>query len=273
MEPVSFSQSTKPRKDSYICTMSVIQCILIDDEPRAITALAYEIQRIQQPKIGLLASFTKARDALNYLSLSSGRDVDVVFLDIEMPDLDGLTFLEAFPHRNFDVIFTTAHSHYAIEAIRKNAFDYLVKPVCQDDLRFALERLAEHRDNIGNNEQSASHLSKAQQFAESGSCVRFEVDRKILFVEPNDIIYCEADGNYCHVFLEEGKTLFLTRQLKEVGIVLPQQQFLRTHRSYIVNLNKIKEYHRVEHYLLLSNGKYLPVSRSMQGFFMKHFGS
>lgn len=245
--------------------MSTIKCVLIDDESNAITALAYEIQRVQEPETSLLASFTNARDAVDYLLSPSGNEVDVIFLDIEMPGLDGLALLDAFPHRGFEVIFTTAHKRYAIDAIRKSAFDYLVKPVDLDELRCALERLAERSDKMEDNEQLAP--SEIQSFHENAHRIRFEVDRKILFVEPDEIIYCEADGNYCRVLLENDKSLFLTRQLKAVGLLLPRQ-FVRTHKSYIVNRDKIREYHRAERCLVLSNGKQIPVSKLMHRFFV-----
>lgn len=246
--------------------MQPLQCILIDDEPKAITALAYDIQRIEQPETNLLASFTKSRDALHYLSSPSGSAVDVVFLDIEMPDLNGLTFLDTFEERTFDVVFTTAHNRYAIDAIRKEAFDYLVKPVNREELRSALERLSVRR---GKNEgDELPILPETPPFGENKSRIRFEVDRKVLFLEPDEIIYCEGDGNYCHIYLEGGKSLFLTQQLKAVGMLLPPQLFLRTHKSYIVNIHKVKEYHRVEHYLMLSNDKQVPVSRQLWSYFM-----
>jgi len=252
--------------NNYICFMHTLQCILIDDEPMAITALAYDLQRLERPKTRLLASFTQARDALDYLASQSGKAVDVIFLDIEMPDLDGLTFLDTFAERSFEVIFTTAHSRYAIEAIRKDAFDYLVKPINRDDLRRALERLVMRRAT--NTEEHPPLLPETPPFMEAGRRIRLEVDRKILFLEPDEIIYCESDGNYCRIFLERGKSLFLTKQLKAVGKLLPEQQFLRAHKSYIVNLKKIREYHRIGHYLLLSNDKHIPVSRQLRGYFM-----
>lgn len=214
----------------------------------------------------LLATFTRARDALEYLSSPSGSTVDIAFLDIEMPDLDGLTLLDTFKQRHFDVIFTTAHSEYAIEAIRKDAFDYLMKPVDGEELRIALERLAARRSNSEADKQLAP--SEIPSFCNDDSRIRFEVDRKIVFLEPDDIIYCKGDGNYCHIHLEQGTPLFLTQQLKAVELLLPPEQFLRAHKSYIVNLSKIKEYHRVEHYLLLSNGKHIPVSKQMWGYFI-----
>lgn len=246
--------------------MRTLQCILIDDEPKAITALSYDIERTERPKTRILASFTRARDAVDYLSSQSGKAIDVIFLDIEMPDLDGLAFLDTFPDRSFDVIFTTAHSRYAIEAIRKDAFDYLVKPINRNDLRSALERLVLRRGNKA--EEEPSILPETPPFGEPGMRIRLEVDRKILFLKPDEIIYCESDGNYCRIFLERGKSLFLTKQLKAVGMLLPEQQFLRTHKSYIVNLKKIREYHRIGHYLLLSNDKHIPVSRQLRGYFM-----
>lgn len=264
--PGLFLPLPKPRNNHYICVMQPLQCIFIDDEPKAITALAYDIQRIEQPETNLLASFTKARDALSYLSSPSGSDVDVVFLDIEMPDLNGLTFLDAFKDRNFDVVFTTAHSRYAIDAIRKGAFDYLVKPINRKELRSALERLLVRRRKKEGEEGPT--LPETPSFGEGESRIRLKVDRKVLFLEPDEIIYCESDGNYCHIYLEGGKSLFLTQQLKAVGKLLPTPQFLRTHKSYIVNIHKVKAYHRVEHYLMLSNDKQIPVSRQLWSYFM-----
>lgn len=250
----------------------ILNCILIDDEPKAIATLSHEIQRLPAPHLHQLAAFTRTQDALDFLSAASGANVDVVFLDIEMPDLNGLAFVDAFPNRTFEVVFITAHSHYAIEAIRKNAFDYLLKPVYQDDLRLVVERLAERRARLKNTtQQEAVHFGMPP--AEENTRVSFEVDRKIVFLAPDDIIYCHADGNYCHVFLERDKKLFLTRQLKEVSGLLPQARFLRIHKSYTINLSKVQEYHRVEHYLLLSNGKHIPVSKPMREFFMNRFRS
>lgn len=245
--------------------MASVHCVLIDDESKAITTLAYELQRVTGLEVTLLASFTKAKDALYYLLNLSDTIVDVVFLDIEMPYLDGLTFLDAIPDQSFDVIFTTAHSNYAIEAIRKEAFDYLVKPICQDELSSSLQRLVKRKQNKSG-ESSLFHSSH-NQLVEHENRVRFEIDKKIVFIDPDEIIYCKGDGNYCHIYLEQNKTLFLTRQLKAVGELLPKQKFLRTHKSYIVNLSKINEYHRVEHHLLLSNGKHIPVSKQL----WKHF--
>lgn len=244
--------------------MTTIQCVLIDDESKAITTLAYELQRIEGMEVVLLASFTQAQDALDYLLSPSGGAVDVVFLDIEMPYLDGLTFLDACKQRTFEVVFTTAYSHYAIEAIRKEAFDYLVKPIGRIELQSSLDRLAKRQQNKGNESLPSSEVAP---FTEHENRIRFEIDKKIVFIDPDEIIYCEGDGNYCHIHLEQDRTLFLTQQLKTVGILLPQEQFLRAHKSYIVNLSKIKEYHRVEHYLLLSNGKHIPVSKHL----WKHF--
>src|SRR5690606_38237830 len=142
----------------------------------------------------------RARDAMEYLMSQSGSAVDVIFLDIEMPDLDGLAFLDTFAERYFEVIFTTAHSRYAIEALRKDAFDYLVKPINRDDLRRALERLMVRRTT--NSEENSAPPPENPPFGEAGRRIRLEVDRKILFLDPDEIIYCESDGNYCRIFLE-----------------------------------------------------------------------
>ena len=179
--------------------------------------------------------------------------------------MDGLAFLESFADRDFEVILTTAHSKYAIDAIRKKVFDYLVKPITRSALESALNRLVYHRSP----EEIYPELipKPTSPLTEIETRIRLDVDRKVLFIEPADIIYCESDGNYCRVYLERDKSIFLTRKLKAVGLLLPPQQFLRVHKSYIVNLKKIKEYHRVENYLVLNTDKYIPVSQKLRGYF------
>lgn len=151
-------------------------------------------------------------------------------------------------------------------AIRKEAFEYLGKPIKREELRLALERLSKRR--VLNDGEKRSILPEPPKFDKNEDRIRLEVNRKVLFLKSDEIIYFEGDGNYCQTYLENGESIFLTQQLKSVSLLLPPQLFLRTHKSYIVNIQKIKEYHRVEHYLLLSNNKQIPVSRRLWSYFM-----
>src|SRR5690606_3292913 len=128
------------------------------------------------------------------------------------------------------------------------------------------ERLMLRR--TANSEESSAPPPENPSFGEAGRRIRLEVDRKILFLDPDEIICCESDGNYCRIIIERCKSILLTNLLKSVGMLMGDHQFLLAHKSYIVNLKKIRESHRVGHYLLLSNDKHTPVSRQLRGYFM-----
>ena len=115
----------------------MIKAILIDDEPIALKGLHFELKNFSE-KIDVAGTFSNATDALDFLN---NREVDVVFLDMEMPSMDGLSFLEHFQERTFEVVFTTAHSSYAIDAVKSDAVDYLLKPIEREELASCLDRL------------------------------------------------------------------------------------------------------------------------------------
>lgn len=235
----------------------MLKCILIDDEPKALTSLLYELSQFDN-RIAVLDTFTNAKDALSFLTENS---VDAVFLDVEMPGMDGFAFLEHFEKRSFDVVFTTAYDTYALKAIQQEVVDYLVKPIDPDDLGKAISKLenGSKRDDFSQKILEAiDHFNELKGVQKK---VKLSVDRKIVFLDPEEIIYCESDGNYCRVFLEGKKELFLTQKLKYVEEILPDYMFYRVHNSYIINLQKIKEFHKTENYFLLTNNSIIPISR------------
>lgn len=186
-----------------------------------------------------------------------------------MPGMDGFTFLEYFDDRSFDVVFTTAYDKYALKAIRNDVVDYLVKPIDPDDLGKTLRKLEKNvpkKDEISQKILDAIDRFNEQQGISKK--IKLSVDRKIVFLDPDEIIYCESDGNYCRVFLEGKKELFMTQKLKNVEDLLPDHMFYRVHNSYIVNLLKIKEFHKNENYFLLTNNAIIPISRQRKNDIM-----
>lgn len=234
-----------------------LTCILVDDEPKALTSLSYELKKFED-RIRILRQFSDTGDAAEFLREKA---VDVVFLDINMPNIDGMKFVELFPERNFEVIFTTAHSDYAIEAIRKNAIDYLVKPIDSDDLETVLLRLEKIVEKSSFSSKIVAAIDRLNTVGIGPKKIKFSVDKKIVFIEPNSIIYCESDGNYCKVILEDNKELFLTQKLKQVAELIPDDLFYRVHNSYLINLSKVKEFHKNEGYIVLDHNIKIPVSR------------
>lgn len=235
-----------------------LTCLLVDDEPKALTSLIYELQAFAD-RIQIVEQLTSPKEAQIFLESQS---VDVVFLDINMPEIDGLTFLDAFPQRNFEVVFTTAHSEHAIDAIKKEAIGYLVKPIDAEDLDKVVDRLERRigKDPFADKLEAA--IDRLNNIGMGPKKIKLNIDKKIVFIDPNDIIYCESDGNYCKIILEgEQQDLFLTQKLKQVSELLPDDLFYRAHNSYLINLRKVKEFHKPDGYILMENNIKIPVSR------------
>lgn len=234
-----------------------LTCILIDDEPKALTSLNYELQSFAD-RIRIVGEFSNADAAKQFLATQA---VDVIFLDINMPNTDGLTFLESFPHRTFDVVFTTAHSEYAIEAFKREALGYLVKPIDSDDLETVILRLEKQAERESFTDKIEAAIDRLNAAGLGVRKVKLTLDKKIVFIDPDDILYCESDGNYCKIILQDGKDLFLTQKLKYVSELMPPHQFYRVHNSFLINLHRVKEFHKNEGYIILDNNMKIPVSR------------
>lgn len=233
--------------------------IIVDDEDKAVKSLKWELENFSKD-VDILATFTVAKEAVNYLR---EHNIDAVFLDVEMPEISGFDFLKFFPSRDFAVIFTTAYDHYAIKAIKENALDYLLKPVDSDELNLIIDKIKKHRLQQQKDDALEQTLLKG-----TPNKIKLNANGKLLFFEASDLIYCESDGNYTTVFLINNKKILLTKKLKEVHAMLPKQNFLRVHNSFVINIDKIKEYQKNESYIVLSNDKHIPVSRSKRSFFL-----
>jgi two-component system, LytTR family, response regulator len=243
----------------------MIDLILIDDEPSALKSLEWEIANFCK-NVHIVASFTSATDAVNFLNKNK---VDCVFLDIEMPDLDGFQFLELFPVRSFSVVITTAFDQYAIKAIKESALDYLLKPIDSDDLVACFDKIEQQKNSHSLNEKLESSLEKLlHSTAFSQKKINITNDGKMIFLLPDDIIYCESDGNYCTVYLENKEKIVLSQKLKFMEEKLTGLQFFRIHNSYLINLNKVKEFHKTDEYVVLTNQVKIPVSRQKKSTFL-----
>lgn len=236
----------------------ILQVVLIDDEAKSIKSLEWELNKLDD--IEILATFTNPSEALGYLK---NQPVDCIFLDIEMPEMDGFQFLAQMQERNFDVVFVTAYDQFAINAIKEDAVDYLLKPIDSEDLFFTMEKIKARTEKKIEKDQFEESL-----LALSDKRISIPMNGKIIFLQTDEIIYCESDGNYCKIFLEDNKTLFVTKKLKDVFQLLPQEKFFRIHNCYVVNLKKVREYLKTDGYVVLSNHKKIPVARSKKSSFL-----
>lgn len=237
----------------------MLEVLIIDDEKKAIKSLEWELTHFCK-EVTIKKSFTKTKNAIQYLK---NHEVDCVFLDIEMPEIDGFQFLDYFPHRNFEVVFVTAYDEYAINAIKESAVDYLLKPIDSDDLIHTIEKLNQKLQLIHKKdflEESLRSLSDQR--------ISVPIDGKLVFLSCEELMYCESDGNYCKLFLSNGDKMLITKKLKEIHELLPEKQFFRVHNSFVVNLQKVKEYLKTDGILVMENQKKIPVSRSRKSSFL-----
>ncbi len=239
----------------------MISCILIDDEISALKGLSYELKNFED-KVVILAQFSSAANAVEFLKTTK---VDLVFLDIEMPEMNGFAFLEHFPNRDFQVVFTTAYSKYAVNAIKMDALDYLLKPVDIDDLSQTIKRVEKSLTKKKQEDFLEMAMDKLNKSDTSPKKIKISFDGKIHFLNPEDILFCEGEGNYCTVYLENGKKMLLSQKLKQLESILPETVFYRIHNSYIVNLQKVTAYYKNEGYVELNYHKTIPVSRNKRG--------
>jgi two-component system LytT family response regulator len=168
---------------------------------------------------------------------------ELVFLDVEMPGMNGFDLLESFEEINFDVIFTTAYDEYALRAIKVSAMDYLLKPIDEEELVAAITKVKhknEHRISQQHMELLLTNLNSDTDFP------RLAIPSLdgIEFVDVDHILHCEADRNYTTIHTVEGEKYIFSKTLKEIEKLLPSREFFRTHQSHLVNLRHIKKYIR-----------------------------
>jgi two-component system LytT family response regulator len=235
----------------------MIKTILVDDEPDSIQLLQLQLAD-HCPDVEVLASHTSSVKALD--AIQNARP-DLVFLDIEMPVMNGFELLEKLDHLSFSVIFITAYSQYALKAFRFNAVDYLVKPVDAADLVEAVNKASKRI------KPSASQLLQMQKQLKGEPATRIAVPGQqggINFIDLDDIIYSEASNNYSKLILKDGNRYLISKTLKDVQEVLEEEHFLRVHRQYIVNLNHVKQFNRNESLLTMDNGDHIPIARNQK---------
>ena len=235
----------------------MLKAIIVDDEANAIKNLKWEIERFC-PEVSIVDDFTDPTEAIsgiNYLK------PDCVFLDIEMPEMDGFQLLKELRFRGFNLIITTAYDNYAITAFKENAVDYLLKPIDSDDLKRAVSKMVKQKEKQG----LGFELDKVIESSRPPANRRIPIplSGKTLFVDREEIIYCKSDGNYTEIHLKEGRYEVITKSLKEVDKELLTDAFYRVHNSYVVNVYHIKEYIKGDgHYLIMSNNTKIPISRT-----------
>ncbi len=241
----------------------MLEAVLVDDEIKALQSLSWELTNFSD-EIKVVASFTDPIEALQYLEHNPP---DCLFLDIEMPTMDGFQFIQKIKTKEFPVVITTAYNQYAIKALKNEAIDYLLKPIDTDDLNATIAKIKK----FNSKNYTAEKLEKILLKFNSDSLqkkITINTDGKLLFLQSEEILFAESDGNYSTLFLSDGQKILLTKKLKEVNQLLPKDTFFRIHNSYIINLNKIKEFLKTDGYVILQSNHKIPVSRQKKSDFL-----
>jgi len=242
--------------------MSKIKCIAIDDEPLALKKLVAYIKKV--PYLELVGEFHSAIEAQQMMET---QEVEAVFLDINMPDLNGIDFAKAQVgdhSRGPIMVFTTAYSEYAIEGYKANAVDYLLKPFGFDEFEAAAQKV---RDICEIRQQSPALTEVSAE--PDNETIFVKSDYKIVRIDINTIRYIEAMSEYLRIACEgRDKPVIVLLSMKKIEEHLPSNRFMRIHRSYIINLNKISEVKK--NHVILDDDTSLPIGDNYKDAFMNY---
>ena len=243
----------------------MIKGVIIDDEKPSIEAISQILGEFC-PDVQVLGSTSSPSEGIKLINEVKP---DVVFLDIEMPVLNGFDVLESIPDKNFEVIFITAYDHYAIKAFKVNAIDYILKPVNVKEIIQAVNKVKEKISTDENSSDKYNDLINQLQNSKSPR-IQLSVQNGVELVQESDIIRILADGRYSRVFLNTKKSIFVTKTLKELEKELHTPPFLRVHKSHVVNINYVKKYNLVSSFQLeLVDGTIVDVSRRKKDEFIE----
>ena len=232
----------------------MIRCMAIDDEPLALQQIAAYIKKV--PFLELAAQCQSALEARQFLEQDT---VDAIFCDINMPDLNGMDFVKSLTAPPL-IVFTTAYSEYAVEGFRVNAVDYLLKPFGMQDFQRAANRIKERLilfPSVERENSATQTASPTQERLEGSDTIFLKTEYRIVKVAISDIRYVEAMSEYLKVYLDSDKKPIVTLlSMKKMEERLPRN-FMRIHRSYIVNLTKIQEVNKNR--VIMDSDTYLPI--------------
>ncbi len=241
--------------------------IIVDDEHDGAESLEILIKNYC-PKLEVKAIVHNVQNAVSAILLHKPV---IVFLDIQMPSGSGFEVIEQTKEMNYSVIFTTAHEEFALKAIKANAIDYLLKPIIAEELIRAVDKGI----SIKPSNQISGLLAMLEQLNNAkpaDSKITISNNQGLLFIEPEEIIRLEADSNYTHFYLSDGKKITASKTLKEIEKLLPGY-FIKVHSSYIINRKRMVKYIKGDGgYLVMDDNVTVPVSRSYKADFLGELG-
>jgi len=246
----------------------MIRAIIIDDEISCIESLQYDIGKYC-PDVEIVQVCQSSKEALMMIRQLKP---DLIFLDVQMPWMNGFEMLQVLEKIDFAIIFTTAFDQFAAKAFRLSAIDYLLKPIDVNDLKEAVNKAIDKISAQG----GAAHISNLLQnirTPEDRQRVAFPGREGYEFVEMNNIVYACAEGAYSHVFLKDKRKLIISKTLSDIEEMLPTAFFLRIHHSTLINISHVTHFLRTDGgYVILDSGEKLAVSKSRKDEVMIKLG-
>ena len=236
----------------------MIKAVIIDDELHAREYLVRILEKYFSEKVLLFSTCKNIKEGIEAIEKYNP---DLVFLDINMQNESGFDLLKEIPKIEFEIIFTTAHSEFAIDAIKWSALDYLLKPINQLELATTIKRFEKRWQNKMEFDRFRLLIENISGNDSSNAKIAFPIENGFKIVKINSILYCQSDINYTRVFLNNGTSFILSKTLKLIEELLPSTIFLRVHKSYLVNFNYVSYFSRsVDAFVELSNDIKIPVA-------------
>ena len=236
----------------------MIKTIIVDDEVNAREFLEKLLLRYFPDKFLILANCESVDDARAAIDKFNP---ELVFLDIQMPNKNGFELIKELQTINFEIIFTTAHSEFAIDAVKCSALDYLLKPINYIDLLETVKKYEAKSNKASQQDKLMLLLENIDTGSGEFKKIAFPTESGYELVKTNSILYCEAESNYCKIVCLDGKSITLSKTLKHIEELLPKSIFQRIHRSYLVNLNYVNRFNKNNDLIVeLTNGEILPVA-------------
>ena len=245
----------------------MLRAVLIDDDESNLSSLSEKISN-HCKQVQVIARCDNPEDGIRAIDELKP---DIVFLDIEMPQMNGFVMLQQLTNKDFELVFVTAYDHYTIKAIRSCALDYLVKPVEVEELKAAVAKAADLRNKTASSSQLdllLDHLQKKQP-----KLLTIPTSDGLQFINIEDIIYLEANDNYSNIYLSTNQKFLVSRTLKDFEELLPADVFIRIHHSSIVNKFYVDKYIRGDGgQVVMRNGNVLDVSKRKKSDFLQAIG-
>ncbi len=246
----------------------MIRCVLIDDESNSLEMMEW-LLKTYCPQVQIEAMCNAASKGIEAIHKYNP---DLVFLDIEMPHMNGFDMLEQFDKLHFDVVFCTAYDQFAIKAFKYSALNYLLKPIDPEDLKETIRRIEEKKSAPSKEQLELLFQNIKQNMKPAAQRIALTTGDGMIFVPTQDIIYCQAESNYTSVVLTGGRKILVSKVLKDIDEALSGPDFFRVHNSWLINLNQIARFVRGDGgYVVMQDGATVSISRSRRQEFMELF--